>query len=148
MATEEENPTKERDVYDTMLTQGEIQEGVSDVNTAVKKQEAEEKCESPLLLHVDTLSIVLPSPSPSPSVSSAVKAVNDAIQSGGKTALLRSLQSGDTRFANVNPQNTQWYFDVLSKAMKDKAEAEVSLYNLVGTVPHKIEPTLTLVCII
>ena len=46
---EKTETVKEKDVYDTMLTQGEIQEGVNDVNTAVKKQEAEEKCESSLL---------------------------------------------------------------------------------------------------
>ena len=46
---EKTETVKEKDVYDTMLTQGEIQEGVNDVNTAVKKQEAKEKCESSLL---------------------------------------------------------------------------------------------------
>lgn len=56
----------------------------------------------------------------------AVLAVNGAIQSGGKTTLLRSLQSEDARFDNVNPQNTQWYMDILSKAIRDKADAEVS----------------------
>lgn len=39
----------EKDVYDTMLTQGEIQEAVIDVNTTVKRQEAEAKCELVLL---------------------------------------------------------------------------------------------------
>ena len=39
----EKEKEKERDVYDMMLTQAEIQEGVDDVNTMVKKQEAEER---------------------------------------------------------------------------------------------------------
>lgn len=34
----------EKDVYDTMLTHGEIQDGVDNVNTAVKREEAEAKC--------------------------------------------------------------------------------------------------------
>lgn len=41
--------------------------------------------------------------------------------------MLRSLQSEDARFSNINPQNMQWYSDVLSKAIRDKAEAEVSI---------------------
>ena len=44
--TEEGGETRERDVYDTMLTQAEIQEGVDDVNTMVKKQEAEARSKS------------------------------------------------------------------------------------------------------
>lgn len=36
---------KEKDIYDVMLTQAEIQEGVNDVNVTVKKEEAEIKCE-------------------------------------------------------------------------------------------------------
>ncbi len=40
---EDEEAAKEKDVYDSMLTQSEIQEGVADVNTAVKREEAEAK---------------------------------------------------------------------------------------------------------
>ncbi len=60
----------------------------------------------------------------------AVKVVNDALHSGGKTALLRSLQSEEARFSNINPQNLQWYHDILTKATKDKADAEVSFFPL------------------
>ena len=35
----------EKDVYDFMLTQGEIQAGVDDINTAVKREIAEAKSE-------------------------------------------------------------------------------------------------------
>lgn len=35
----------EKDVYDFMLTQGEIQAGVNDINTAVKREIAEAKSE-------------------------------------------------------------------------------------------------------
>ena len=58
-----------------------------------------------------------------------MKAVNDALHTGGKTALLRSLQSEEARFSNVNPQNLQWYYDILTKATKDKAETEVSPFH-------------------
>lgn len=42
----EEDDSKEKDVYDTMLTQSEIQDGVDSVNVAVKKEEAEAKCKT------------------------------------------------------------------------------------------------------
>lgn len=43
---EGEEGAEEKDVYDTMLTQTEIQDGVDSVNTTVKKEEAEAKRES------------------------------------------------------------------------------------------------------
>ncbi len=52
--------------------------------------------------------------------------VNAAIQSGGKTSLLRALQNGDGRLSDINMQNIQWYADILGKALRDKAETEVS----------------------
>ena len=57
-----------------------------------------------------------------PSVQEAVANINQAIQSGSLGSLLRSLQTEDARLNNVVPENMQWYMDVLSKAMKDKAE--------------------------
>ena len=56
----------------------------------------------------------------------AVEDVNSAIGSGSLTSLLRALQSEYARFSNIKPENIQWYKDVLSKAIKDKAESEVS----------------------
>lgn len=56
----------------------------------------------------------------------AVSDVNKAIESTSKTELLRALQSEDARFTDLRPENTQWYMDILSKAIKDKAEHEVS----------------------
>ena len=53
--------------------------------------------------------------------------VNNAIESGSLGSLLRALQSGDARFRNIIPENMQWYMDVLSKAVKDKAEVCVCL---------------------
>lgn len=50
--------------------------------------------------------------------------VNEAIQSGSLTRLLQALQVGDTRLTGVMPENVQWYMDVLSKAIKDKAEVQ------------------------
>lgn len=47
----------ERDVYDYMLTQAEIQGGVNDVNAAVNREIAEAKCKSILL---PPLSLPLP----------------------------------------------------------------------------------------
>jgi len=92
----------EKDVYDFMLTQGEIQAGVDDINTAVKREIAEAKMRT------------------------AVSNVNQAIESGSLGALLRALQAEDVRLNNVVPENMQWYMDVLSKAVKDKAEASGS----------------------
>lgn len=43
---EGDDDTQEKDVYDTMLTRGEIQDGVESVNTTVKREEAEEKCKA------------------------------------------------------------------------------------------------------
>lgn len=63
-----------------------------------------------------------------------MRAVNVAIHSGAKTALLRSLQSEDTRFTDVEPQNIQWYANVLSKAISDKAESEVRMGCIVAVV--------------
>ena len=40
---EDADDTKERDVYDTMLTRTQIQDGVDSVNTTVKREEAEAK---------------------------------------------------------------------------------------------------------
>ncbi len=37
---------EEQDVYDIMLTQAEIQECIHDVNTAVKREEEEERSKS------------------------------------------------------------------------------------------------------
>lgn len=59
-------------------------------------------------------------------VREAVSDVNAAIVSGSLTSLLRALQSEYARFNNIQPENIQWYMDVLSKANKDKAESEVS----------------------
>lgn len=58
-------------------------------------------------------------------VHSAISEVNHAIMSGNLTQLLHSLQSEDTRLNAVHPDNVQWYMDVLSKAIKDKAEVHV-----------------------
>ena len=37
---------EERDVYDTILTQAELQKGVMDVNTVVAKEEEASKCKT------------------------------------------------------------------------------------------------------
>ena len=58
-------------------------------------------------------------------VRNAVHNVNSSIQSGGKTSMLRALQDEDGRFSDINPQNMQWYLDILAKALRDKAETEV-----------------------
>ncbi len=77
------------------------------------------------------------SPSTSPSlplaVQEAMNAVNRAIESSSKTELLRGLQSEEARFTNLRPENTQWYMNILSKAVKDKAEHEVCCGRLVAT---------------
>ncbi len=62
-------------------------------------------------------------------VRDVVRVVNEAIRSGGKTTLLRSLQGEDARFDNIKPTNLQWYSDVLSKAIRDKSEEEVSFLD-------------------
>ena len=56
------------------------------------------------------------------SVNAAVSDVNAAIGSGGLTGLLRALQAGDAHLSDVVPENLQWYMDMLSKAVEDKAE--------------------------
>ena len=61
-------------------------------------------------------------PVPLPAVHSAITGVNQAIVSGGLTQLLQALQCEDARLTGVHPENVQWYMDVLSKAIKDKAE--------------------------
>ncbi len=58
-------------------------------------------------------------------VREATSAVNRAIESTSKTELLRSLQSEEARFSDVRPENMQWYMEILSKAINDKAEHEV-----------------------
>jgi hypothetical protein len=88
----------ERDVYEYMLTQDEIQKGITDVNAKVRAEIAEEKFRN------------------------AITGVNQAVVSGSLTQLLHSLQCEDTRLRAVHPDNVQWYMDVLSKAIKDKAE--------------------------
>ena len=55
-------------------------------------------------------------------VRNAITGVNQAVVSGSLTQLLHSLQCEDTRLRAVHPDNVQWYMDVLSKAIKDKAE--------------------------
>ena len=57
-------------------------------------------------------------------VHKAVGDVNEAIQSGSLTRLLQALQVEDSRLTGVMPENVQWYMDVLSKAIKDKAEVQ------------------------
>lgn len=52
----------------------------------------------------------------------AIGGVNQAIVSGDLQQLLHSLQCEDTRLNAIHPENVQWYMDVLSKAIKDKAE--------------------------
>ena len=51
--------------------------------------------------------------------------MNKAILGGNVTELLHSLQCEDARLDAVYPENVQWYMDVLSKAIKDKAEVHV-----------------------
>ena len=60
-----------------------------------------------------------------PAVHNAITGVNQAIVGGSLTQLLHSLQCEDTRLNAVYPDNVQWYMDVLSKAIKDKAEVQV-----------------------
>ena len=81
----------------------------------------------PPLSSLPPLSLLSPSSLPPflllpPSVRTAVSNVNQAIESGSLGALLRALETEDVRLNNVVPENMQWYMDVLSKAMKDKAE--------------------------
>ena len=51
--------------------------------------------------------------------------MNEAISSGSRTSLLRALQMEGGKFKDLKPENMQWYMDILSKAMSDKAESEV-----------------------
>ena len=51
--------------------------------------------------------------------------MNQAIVSGDLQQLLHSLQCEDTRLNAIHPDNVQWYMDVLSKAIKDKAEVDI-----------------------
>jgi Ras GTPase-activating-like protein IQGAP1 len=88
----------QRDVYEYMLTRDEIQRGVTEVNSTVRAEIAEEKFRN------------------------AIGEVNQAIVGGDLQQLLHSLQSEDTRLNAINPDNVQWYMDVLSKAINDKAE--------------------------
>lgn len=55
-------------------------------------------------------------------VQEAVSGINEAVESGSLSSLLRTLLAEDAGLSNVNPQNVQWYMDILSKATKDKAE--------------------------
>ena len=64
----------------------------------------------------------------------AVAKVNGAIQTGGKTSLLRALQEEDGRFSDIHLENLQWYSNILAKARRDKAEAEVSHFFLLPPV--------------
>lgn len=60
-------------------------------------------------------------------VRTAIDGVNEAIVNGDPQQLLFSLQSEDTRLNAILPENVQWYMDVLSKAIKDKAEVQYTL---------------------
>ena len=60
--------------------------------------------------------------------------MNEAISSGSKTSLLQALQLEGGKFQNVKPENMQWYMDILSKAMSDKAESEVVMGTVGGCV--------------
>ena len=62
-------------------------------------------------------------PLPPPPVNAAIAEVNTAISSGGDLpGLLQALQAGNAHLSDVVPENLQWYMDMLSKAVKDKAE--------------------------
>ena len=74
----------------------------------------------------DTIHLfVIPLPPISCTVREVVGSVNEAISSGSRTSLLRALQLDGGRFKNVKPENMQWYMDILSKAVTDKAESGV-----------------------
>ena len=69
-------------------------------------------------------------------VCAAIAGVNQAIASGNASQLLQSMQNEDTRLSGVNPENVQWYMDVLSKAIKDKAE--VCVCTCMHIYPHTL----------
>ncbi|KAL5481649.1 hypothetical protein EMCRGX_G021851 [Ephydatia muelleri] len=92
---------EERDVYDVMLTQADIQDIINEVNTTVKKEIAAAKLREGL------------------------SSINQEIQSGSVESLLKALCSEDVHLTGVIPENIQWYKDILLKSTKDKAESMV-----------------------
>ena len=74
-------------------------------------------------------------------VCAAIAGVNQAITSGNASQLLQAMQHEDTRLSGVNPENVQWYMDVLSKAIKDKAEVCVCtyVYIYIHICPHILD---------
>ena len=63
-------------------------------------------------------------------VCTAIGEVNQGIVNGDLQQLLLSLQCEDTRLNGILPENVQWYMDVLSKAIKDKAEVYFCSYTV------------------
>lgn len=65
----------------------------------------------------------------SSTVQAAVLAVNQGVESGGLTAILRALQGEDLALSNVDPRNIQWYKNILAKARKDKEEVRCLMHT-------------------
>lgn len=86
------------DVYDTLLTQAEIQGNINKVNDSVRKRKAEEALQQ------------------------AVQEINEAITSKNEEALSLALSNREARLSGFEKGNVSWYMKVLDQKGKVKQQ--------------------------
>ncbi|XP_058972434.2 ras GTPase-activating-like protein IQGAP1 [Pocillopora verrucosa] len=93
------SPSKEgMDVYDTLLTQAEIQGNVSQVNDAIKRKKAEE------------------------ALIQAVREVNQAVNNNDEEALTIALSNKAAKLTGFTKENRSWYMKLLEEKRNIKQE--------------------------
>ncbi|KAJ7389582.1 hypothetical protein OS493_030266 [Desmophyllum pertusum] len=93
------SPGKEgMDVYDTLLTQAEIQGNISQVNDVIRRKKAEE------------------------ALNLAVKEINKALNSNNEEALTLALSNRAARLTGFVGQNQTWYMKMLEEKRKIKQQ--------------------------
>lgn len=93
------SPSKEgMDIYDTLLTQAEIQGNVSQVNDAIKRKKAEE------------------------ALIQAVREVNQAVNNNDEEALTIALSNKAAKLTGFTKENGSWYMKLLEEKRNIKQE--------------------------
>lgn len=121
-----ENADAERDIYDELLTQAEIQGNINTVNG--KPGDISSQVGTHVLVSV----VHWWNHVPSPTVSNALNAAEQALMGGDEEKLYSALKAVGVQ--NLQPQNKGWYLKQLQGERENKEQVvHIKLYMATGS---------------
>ena len=86
------------DVYDTLLTQAEIQGNINKVNEDIRRRIAEEKLQQ------------------------ALNAIDEALESNEESVLIAALFKDGAGLKGIDSQNAAWYLQMMKNKREEKRQ--------------------------